>query len=90
MLTILIILRAALTNSTTPSNNEGADNITIRNDDIYGLEAKSATKILNNKATNKDIILMAIADSDNNEFVDMIISSLEMEKIIPLKTPSPN
>ena len=52
--------------------------ISLRNENIHSLEAKSATKILNNIATYEDITLMTIADSDSNEFVDMIISSLEM------------
>ena len=85
MLTILKTLRAALTNSTTPLKHQEIMKeltISLRNENIHSLEAKSATKILNNIATYEDITLMTIADSDSNEFVNMIISSLRKQYVI--------
>ena len=58
-------------------NQEAIDNTTKRNSEIYGLQPKSATNILNCEATLNDIILMGIADSDYNTFVEIIISILE-------------
>ena len=58
-------------------NVMGIDNIMHRNIENYIIHPKSATKILNWEATYNKIILMAIADSDNNSFVNNIIEILE-------------
>ena len=55
----------------------GIDNIMHRNIENYIIHPKSATKILNWEATYNEIILMAIADSDNNSFVKNIMEILE-------------
>ena len=57
-------------------NEEAIDHMTKRNSEIYGLHPKSATDVLNCEATLNDIILMAIADSDNNTLVEIIISRI--------------
>ena len=58
-------------------NKEGIDNIKIRNDEIYTLNQKSAIQIINFTVDTHKTILMAIADSDDNSFVKMIMKILE-------------
>ena len=55
----------------------GIDNIMYRNTENYIIHPKSATKILNCEATYNKIVLMAIADSDDNSFVKNIMEILE-------------
>ena len=58
-------------------NKEGIDNIKIRNEEMYTFNQNSATQILNFEVDTHKTILMAIADSDDNSFVKMIMKILE-------------
>ena len=71
-------------------NERGIDNIMHRNIENYIIHPKSATKILNWEATYNDIILMAIADSDNNSFVKNIMSILKNATPLQVKPPPAN
>ena len=58
-------------------NKEGIDNIKIKNEKMNNFNQKSANQILNFEIDTHKTILMAIADSDDNSFVKMIMKILE-------------
>ena len=58
-------------------NKMAVDNIKMKNESLYTINKKPTTQILDLNVDSKMIFLMAVADSDENELVNLITTTFE-------------